>query len=340
MAVTEGVKDTVTNGIKATRAITGAMILGSTSPSLSSSNPPSTPGSSNSSRVGTPPSVAPHSVADIERCNCCTIDDFWKIYDSFQLMDKRECGSVRRCDFYQASTEHVTLEMRRTITRGDLHQRFRESAAEMTLAELLQRIWPTANDADRATMNHWAKLRDASSILSSSSFRGTRQDLKQIFDLLDADGGKTLSISELTRARILTKAEAQKLLRDWYKRFNDSSSNSGSDQGLGLTFNEFCMMTQKHLADKYAKHEENGTWQNYCRSAFHASRTATNELHASKEAGFLSPDKSPKTPSSEKPKRRISLKAVATSIKLANSMFHGHMINRDVQDQSNMVMAH
>merc|ERR1711977_270040 len=106
-------------------------------------------------------------------------------------------------------------------------------------------------------MHNWGKLRDASNILSDSSFLGTRQDLKKIFDLLDVDGSRSLSISELTRARILSKGEAQKLLQNWYQAFNDqqtSSRDSGSEtrrESLSLSFNEFCLLTQKHLAEKY-----------------------------------------------------------------------------------------
>lgn len=237
-------------------------------------------------------------------------------------MDQRECGSVRRCDFFEAITEHVTLEMRRTITRGDLHQRFRESASEMTLPELLGRIWPNANAGDRKTMNHWTKLRNACRVLSDPAFRGTRQDLKQIFDLLDADGSQTLSMSELIRARILTKTEAGELHKNWCQGINgkeeaDSDSGSGSvkKESPSFDFNEFCRMMQKHLTDKYV-HKEivDKSWQKNCRSVFQASKAASQMLDAKRETLATPPSRA------ESP-HPVSLKAAATGVKAANVAF-------------------
>jgi hypothetical protein len=193
-------------------------------------------------------------------------------------MDKQQCGSIRRCDFYEASTKYVTLAMQRTITRADLHERFRSSAAELTLEELLERIWPAATDGDHKMMTAWAKLRDVSLVFSAALFQGTRQDFKRIFDLLDADGSETLSMSELVRARILTKGESLRLLKDWYKALNkhesekDSGTGNSPKEQLSLTFNEFCLLTRQDLEQTYT-HNEDG-WRVPCRSAFRASQVA------------------------------------------------------------------
>lgn len=305
---------------RATCAFAGSLIVGTGSPSISSStttSPPSSMISSPlSSRAGTPPSVALHSIADVERCSCCTIGDFQKIYESFRLMDKRGCGSVRRCDFYEASTEHVTLEMQRTISRGELHQRFRSSAAEMTLVELLERIWPTATDKDHRMMSSWTKLSDAFSVLSAASFQGTREDFKQIFDLLDLDGSQTLSMSELVQAHIFSKAECQRLLKDWYKAVSkhefgrDSGCESGEKKSLSLSFDQFCNLTQKDLDEKYA-HKEDPCYSN-CRLAFRASK-ATN---AAREGCDLLPDKT-----SRSSPQKVSLKTAAIGVLAAKVAF-------------------
>jgi Ca2+-binding EF-hand superfamily protein len=283
------------NGNRMSRAVTAALILGnkssivtsstrastssgSTSPTLTSSTRASTPSSINSSRAGTPPSVAPHSVAKVEQCQCCDIDEFRKAYDSFCLMDKRACGVVRRCDFWEAFTEHLTNEMQCTISKAKLHQRFRSSSADMTLEELIGRAWPTATDADRKTMNHWAKLHDAFLIVSSSSFRGTRQNIKQVFDLLDFDGSGMLSVSELVRARILTKGESQKLMKDWHEMFDGRNSSES------LNLGEFKLLTQKHLIEKYA----NGLRDVSCRSAFHSSKEKDSFRRSTTIADVLS----------------------------------------------------
>lgn len=331
--------DTLKNSVQNKREnLTASLILGNNySSSLASSRTTSTTSSGNNSRVGTPPSVAPHCIGEVERCNCCTVEDFWKVYDSFHLMDKRGSGLVRRSDFYEASTEHVTLEMRRTITRGDLHQRFRSNAADMTLQELLQRVWPNSTADDQKKMNDWAKLRDASLILKNSSFQGSRQDLKKIFDLLDADGSQTLSISELVRARIITKAESQNLLQQWFHAFTnteDESNNESRTKGVrkesrGLNFNDFCKMTQKHLCEKYVQKDVEA-WQDHCRKSFATSRAATQTLIANREGREVLPN------TDSTPQKGNGLKTAGLAV-LAPSMFnHNH---RNLQGGADVVMA-
>lgn len=147
--------------------------------------------------------------------------------------------------------------------------------------ELADRIWPTVTDADTKLMKQWIKLYDASAYLSSDSFKGTHHDLKQVFNLLDVDGSQTLSISELVRARILTKGEAHHLLKSWNKKFDESDVGSDSHNGkkhlnLSLGFSDFCLLMQKPLTEKYAQKEEApdavNSWDSLCRSSFLASK--------------------------------------------------------------------
>lgn len=221
-------------------------------------------------------------------------------------MDKRGCGAVQRSDFYEATTEHVTLEMRRTITRADLHARFRTSSAALTFDELLNRMWPTATDADRKMMTQWTKLYGASQLLQKESFQGTHHDLKQIFDLLDMDGSQTLSMSEMVRARILTKEEARDLLKNWSKEFGGGNDDlethlanrkkSSFNTDKSLCFSDFCLLMQKPLTEKYASKEEEGsvkqefTWDGLCRQAFGAS------------------------------KKKVSMKSVGSTVKVINAL--------------------
>jgi Ca2+-binding EF-hand superfamily protein len=260
------------------------------------------------------------------------MDDFWKMYDSFKLMDKRGCGSVRRCDFYEASTEHLTVEMQRTIQRADLHRRFRSNAADLPLQELLDRIWPNATDSDQKKMTNWTKLRDASTILLDPGFQGTREDLKRIFDLLDADGSNTLSMGELVRARIITKNESHTLLEKWFKAFSgvdarQETRGKSSKESVGLNFNEFCRMTQKHLCEKYVKKDT--TWEDQCRSAYKASRASTAMMIASREGRELSLEK-------ETSPQKKGLKAVGLAV-VAPSMFA--RTGGNIQENARIVMA-
>jgi len=194
-------------------------------------------------------------------------------------MDKQGCGAVRRCDFWEAFTDHVTKEMQCTITKAKLQQRFRASAAEMTFEEFIERMWPSSTDSDRKMMNHWARLRDASLIISSPSFRATRLNMKQIFDLLDTDGSEMLSLSELVRARILTKDESKKLLQEFHKTFG------GTKDSQNLSFSEFKVVTRKHFLEKYA-HDD--VWADPCRSAFQKSKTNVSPKPATKIDKVLS----------------------------------------------------
>eukprot|EP00746_Dinoflagellata_sp_MGD_P125179 gnl/MRDRNA2_/MRDRNA2_59894_c0_seq1.p1 gnl/MRDRNA2_/MRDRNA2_59894_c0~~gnl/MRDRNA2_/MRDRNA2_59894_c0_seq1.p1 ORF type:complete len:344 (+),score=55.56 gnl/MRDRNA2_/MRDRNA2_59894_c0_seq1:96-1127(+) len=225
-----------------------------------------TPRSSRNSCAGMPPSVALRSVTKVERCQCCDIDEFWRVYESFCLMDKQGLGSVRRCDFWEAFTDHVTKDMQCTIARAKLQQRFRATAADLTFEELIERMWPAATESDHKMMNHWARLRDASMIISSPSFRGSRQNMKQVFDLLDAEGSEMLSLSELVRARILTKEELKKLLQDFHEMFG------GRKDIQALSFSEFKVITQKHFLEKHAQ----DSWADPCRSAFKDSKKSAN----------------------------------------------------------------
>lgn len=185
-------------------------------------------------------------------------------------MDKQGCGTVRRCDFWEAFTDHLTREMQCTIRKAKLQQRFRASAAEMTFEELIERTWPAATDSDRKMMNHWARLHDVSLIISSPSFRGTRQNMKQIFDLLDADGSEMVSLNELVRARILTKDESKKLLQDFHEMFGRTPDSRT------LSFIEFKAVARKHFLEKYGHDVWEDpcrlAWEGPCRSAFQVSK--------------------------------------------------------------------
>jgi len=175
-------------------------------------------------------------------------------------------------------------------------------------------------------MTNWAKLREASLILKSSEFQGSRHDLKRIFDLLDVDGSETLSLKELVRARILTKGEAQSLLNRWYQAFNEKS---GKRESPGLTFNEFCLMTQKHLYDKYAqKDTQSPSWEEGCRANFRASRAKTATIVAAREGREHSPnnDASP----------TVGLKTLGAGVRAARAFgFSRH----DSKEDAGIVMA-
>jgi hypothetical protein len=127
-------------------------------------------------------------------------------------MDKRNCGSIARSEFYEAITAHPTLEMRRVMKRCGLHDRFRRSNVDVSLEEFIRLIWPYASGHDMETMRHWSCLREAHSVLKEPTFVGEHADLRHIFDLLDIDGSRTISVNELLRSRILSKKDVSTLV--------------------------------------------------------------------------------------------------------------------------------
>lgn len=120
----------------------------------------------------------------------------------------------------------------------------------MTFEELISRVWRNANDGDRKIMRSWTKLCEASMLISDASFQGTKQDLRSIFDLLDADGNPLLSMADMVRSCSLTKAESQKLLEGWYNALSESNSgDKNGANGLSLTFHDFCVLTKIQLTE-------------------------------------------------------------------------------------------
>lgn len=239
------------------RSLAGKLVVGGLSPAAwhGERSTQSTPGTKSFRK------------SEVERCGCCTIDEFWKMYDIFLLMDRRRVGAVSRADFYQAISDHPTLEMRRMMNRAGLLERFRNSSAELLLQEFVRLIWPAAGDSDVEQVKQWARLREAATVLKEPTFSGQREDLRRIFNILDEDGSGNLSEAEILRSRILTKEEADTLLRN----------AAGTKQTM--RFNEFCKWTQPHFAEKYKKEDVKSPavreeeWKKNVRRSYGKSRT-------------------------------------------------------------------
>merc|ERR1712118_228107 len=115
---------------------------------------------------------------------------------------------------------------------------------------------------------------------------------------------------------------AKNLLKRWYEAFSttcltssqDSGSESGSESGrkenMSLSFNEFCLMTQKHLCEKYVHKDDGQKWENHARSAFKASKAASAMLHAARDN--FETQGSPTSP------QKVDLRTAGVAIKNAN----------------------
>lgn len=142
-----------------------------------------------------------------DRCAYCSKEDLWILFDVFCSMDKQNRKRISRREFLEALADETSQAKLRTLRRSGLHQRFRESAADVTLEEFFKLMWPKATQDDMAKLLRWVKLREAQSVLREQQFKGDNHELRKIFDLLDENGDGVLSVRELQRSEILTKDE-------------------------------------------------------------------------------------------------------------------------------------
>lgn len=153
-----------------------------------------------------------------------------------------------------------TVDQIRTVRRADLQQRFRGSAADVTLEELLQLTWPKATEEDFGKMRRWVQLMEAQRVLREPNFRGETSDLRRIFDLLDVNGDGDLSLKEVLRANILTKSEVVQLLGPGKSTIN---------------FTEFVGAVQPHF--RRAKKEQEGAAGGWSKMEQEEAQQASDE---------------------------------------------------------------
>jgi len=151
---------------------------------------------------------------EIDRCSCCTRDEFWVVYDIFTCMDRRQEGSVRRGDFvWSLSAYGANVEFQRIVRKSRLSAYFKSTAREITLEEFVRRVFPNTTPTDVTKIQRWISLRRARNIVTSAEgFGASPEALKEVFALLDEEGSGTVSTHELMRAQILTRAEAFAML--------------------------------------------------------------------------------------------------------------------------------
>jgi len=134
------------------------------------------------------------------------------MFDTFQAMDRRHVGSIRRADYVWALTElGPSIEFQKTATRVKLSTYFHETARELCFEDFLGRAFPTASPLDIARMLRWATLRKAHNILMNEDRPLSDGELQEAFLLLEDELGGVLA-TELLRARIVSREEMFALL--------------------------------------------------------------------------------------------------------------------------------
>jgi len=155
-----------------------------------------------------------HSDDAAERLVCCwSKDDFWSMFDSFDCMDRRDIGAVRRADFIWALGEHGTsVTFQKAIQRAGLTSHFHSTADDLSLDCFIRLSFPNATVRDFTHLMRWARLRKAH-LLATHSFLN-KTDLERCFDLLrDIDSeAEGVELSEILRARLLSIEELRAAL--------------------------------------------------------------------------------------------------------------------------------
>mmetsp|Transcript_34050 Transcript_34050/g.90726 ORF Transcript_34050/g.90726 Transcript_34050/m.90726 type:complete len:177 (-) Transcript_34050:382-912(-) len=131
-------------------------------------------------------SVPVAAVVPPVRCNCCTREEVMAVYDLFHSLSKDGKRVVSRMDFFAGLKEQVSLDFLRLSRRSRLLDRFRQSAADITLDELLALMWPRATAEDLKQMRSWVALREASLTVTESpetDYDGVKTELGRLFKL-------------------------------------------------------------------------------------------------------------------------------------------------------------
>lgn len=145
-----------------------------------------------------------------ERCSTCSKEEVWDVYDVFQVLDKRRQFSISRRGYFEALKGCTSLKQLEVMRRSRLKERFRESAEDLSLEDFLRAMWPAATDKDIPKMIRWCQLREAQSAFSGVLPNDAR-GLRIVFDILDLNCDKRVSVEELHRAGILTSEQIQNL---------------------------------------------------------------------------------------------------------------------------------
>jgi Ca2+-binding EF-hand superfamily protein len=193
-----------------------------------------------------------HAKEEHDRCSCCTKEEFWILYDVFASMDRRGDGSVSRSDFLWALSAHgACIDFQKIIRRSQLSAYFKSTARDISLEEFAHRIFPNATAIDVLKMQRWMSWRKAKKMVTSDVFRGTREQLKQVFSFLEEDSCGTISASDLWRSQILSRDEVLAMAPsagDW-----------------NLSYESFLAVVARVLVDKYTDFflEENGLLEDW-----------------------------------------------------------------------------
>lgn len=181
------------------------------------------------------PGIPPRGVEEKERCASCSKDEVWSVFDAFCSMDRSDPTkrSLGRAAFFKALKDKraLTMERMRLLKRTGLHQRFRASASDVHLDEMLELSWPKASRHDLRMMKRWCLIKQVQLLVRRSNFRCDQNDMRNIFSILDDTGLGTVAVRDLVHAELA------------------QASDTSLDQMV--TFPEFLMRYQASVKARY-----------------------------------------------------------------------------------------
>lgn len=156
----------------------------------------------------------------------------------FKLMDRRDCGAVRRCDFMWALSAHGTsTNFQKVLRKSGLSYRFKSTAEDLAPEEFFRLCFPNVSDSDMERMRRWADLRVALFLFEKDGFEGSDDEMRRLFDLLVCEDDGGLALVEILRSKLLTRNELREALP--------------ADRELHpLSFEEFCEFLRPALCEK------------------------------------------------------------------------------------------
>jgi len=215
---------------------------------------------------------------DAEKCGCSTKEEFWPACDVFEAMDRRNFGSISRADYTWAlSGLGTSLEFQRVAGRARLAAYFKATAQDLSLEDCIRRMYPMATDQDMGRMKQWANLRKAHNLIFKGSGELSISDrISQAFCHLDAEGSSQVPVTQLIRARLLSRKDAAAAL-------------PGDVASMRLCLQEFCAIMEAAIRENLPESAEVGSdkrpseWTSSFRKRFSQARLLHETLESSLE---------------------------------------------------------
>lgn len=268
-------------------------------PEWISQDAPTTSANSSDSGTPTPPalgslrrkrSLRPGTISsneESERCGCCTKEDFWSLFDTFQDMDRDQSGVIGRRDFVWAlRTLGACVDFNKAANKAKLAAHFQKTARDLNLEGFIRRAFPTSSDADITRMMRWANLRRAHNMLLSDKFKATESELCQVYSFLLEDGNTMVPLREVIRAKILSREEANVALPSQW-----GCAPIDFEAFCGLILRKYWNMDEAAPAEGMGPPSPNSVWRSAVRYKFLQTRDALVEeivCEESKDGSSLS----------------------------------------------------